>query len=114
MSGETFLTALLGGVVGGVFGWIAAVVSSYWGPRWLEEWRDNRSETLIHGPRKDMLRELLADDAFEWRTLRTLARASGTEPEECRRLLIEIGARGSTGDDEELWGLLQRHPISER
>lgn len=114
MSDDTFLTALLGGVVGGIFGWLAAVVSSYWGPRWLEQWRDDRLDKKMHGPRKAMLRELLSDDRFEWRSLRTLARATGTEPEECRRLLIEIGARGSTGEGEESWGLLSRHPITER
>jgi len=43
-----------------------------------------------------------------------IARATGTTEEECRRLLIEIGARGSLSEDEELWALLSRKPIIEQ
>ena len=114
MSAEAFWSAVAGGVIGGAFGWLAAVVSAYWGPRKLEEWRDQRTELRTHGPRKKLLGTLLTDEGYQWRTLRTLARTTGMDAEECRRLLIEIGARGSTDDGEEKWGLISRNPISEQ
>lgn len=114
MEAELFWSAVTGGVIGGVFGWLAAVITAYWGPRKLEEWREKRAEEKRHGPRKQLLKELLQDTTFEWRTLKTLSRATGTTPDECRRLLIEMGARGSTGEGEELWGLISRHPITEQ
>lgn len=113
MEGDPIWPAIVGGVVGGVLGWLAAVTTAYWGPRKLDEWRKQQAEASIHGPRKELLAELLGDPAFEWRTLATLSRATGTTPDECRRLLVEIGARGSTGEGPEAWGLITRHPISE-
>jgi len=97
-----------------VLGCAGTLVLSYWGPRKLEEWREKRAEERIHGPRKQLLQKLLEDEQFEWRRLSTLARATGTTEEECRRLLIEIGARGSLSEDEELWALLSRKPITEQ
>lgn len=114
MPDGTLLTALTSAVVGGVVGGVAAVLSTYWGPRWFLEWLDDRQERKTNGPRKALLLTLLNDERFDWRTLHTLARVTGTEPEECRRLLVEVGARGSTGEGDELWGLLERHPINEQ
>lgn len=106
--------ALAGGIIGGVLGCVGTLLSSYWGPRKLEEWRENRAEERINGPRKHLLKKLLEDDGFEWRRLSTLARVTGTTEEECRRLLIEIGARGSLSPGEELWALISRKPIAEQ
>ena len=106
--------ALTGGIIGGFLGCVGALLSSYWGPRKLEEWREKRGEERINGPRKHLLKKLLEDDQFEWRRLSTLARATGTTEEECRRLLIEIGARGTLSEGEELWALLSRKPITEQ
>ena len=113
MSNELW-TALAGGIVGGVLGCIGTLLSSYWGPRKLEEWREKRAEERINGPRKRLLKSLLEEDRFEWRRLSTLARATGTTEEECRRLLVEIGARGSLSGGEESWALLRRKPITEQ
>ena len=48
------------------------------------------------------------------RTLARLRRVTGTTDDECRRLLIEIGARGVTmrGGDEG-WALIERYGFSE-
>lgn len=108
------LVGLVSGIIGGVLGCAGTLVLSYWGPRKLEEWREKRAEERIHGPRKQLLQKLLEDEQFEWRRLSTLARATGTTKEECRCLLIEIGARGSLSEDEELWALLSRKPITEQ
>jgi len=106
--------ALAGGIIGGVLGCVGTLLSSYWGPRKLEEWREIRTEKRINGPRKDILKKLLEDDGFEWRRLSTLARVTGTSEEECQRLLIEIGARGSLSQGKKLWALISRKPIAEQ
>jgi hypothetical protein len=58
--------------------------------------------------RKRMLREMLEDDRYQWRSLATLARTIGASEEKTKELLISIGARASTGRGEELWGLRTR------
>jgi len=109
------LSAILGGVAGGVLGAAGTIVTSYWGPRKLEEWKAQREEERLSGPRKRLLRKMLEDRQHDWRRLSTLARVTGTTPEECRRLLIEVGGRGSLVEGrEEVWGLIERHPITEQ
>ncbi len=108
-------SAVAGGLIGGVLGCAGTLVTSYWGPRKLQEWREQREEQRIWGPRKRSLRQLLEDGRFEWRRLSTLARTTGTTPDECRRLLVEIGARGSTSqEEEELWALISRQPLDQQ
>jgi acyl-CoA synthetase (AMP-forming)/AMP-acid ligase II len=106
--------ALAGGIIGGVLGCVATLLSTYWGPRKLEDLREKQAEERIYGPRKHLLKKLLEDNRFEWRRLSTVARATGTIEKECRRLLIEIGARGSLSEGEELWALLSRKPTIEQ
>ena len=53
-------------------------------------------------------------DARDWRKLSTLARVIGADTYTTRRLLIELGARGSEKpreDLEEVWGLISKHPL---
>ncbi len=113
MSAE--IAGLLGGVVGGLLGAAASMLSAYWGPRYLEEWRETRAEQRLHGPRKALLKTMLEDPRFpDGRTLETLARTTGTAPEECRRLLVEISARGLLlKGDVEGWALISRKPLVE-
>ena len=58
--------------------------------------------------RKQILRDMLEDPRYQWRSLARLARASGTSEEKTRELLVSIGARASGGRGEELWGLRTR------
>lgn len=115
MSSE-LLTAIIGGLIGGFLGVAATLVSSYYGPRKFEEWRERRREEREYGPRKRLLRQMLEDTRFpDGRTLENLCRISGTTPEECRRLLIEIKARGVTlQDGKEGWALISRKPLNEQ
>ncbi len=110
-----FEAALLGGLIGGILGVIGTIVSSYYGPRKIEEWREKRKEERINGPRKRLLTKLLEDTRFpDGRTMETLSRVTGTSYEECRRLLIEIGARGVTlKGNKEGWALINKKPINE-
>jgi hypothetical protein len=76
---------IIGGLVGGALGVLGTTVSSYWGPRKLEQWRQDRRDE----PRKRLLRRLLEDDRLpNGRTLDRLRIVTGTSPDECRRLLL--------------------------
>jgi len=99
------LTAgIIGGFVGGTLGVLATVISSYFGPRWLEGWRARRRDE----PRKQLLRTLLNEPGYpDGRYLTTLCMYTGTSPDECRGLLIEIEARGSRLKDGEGWVLIK-------
>jgi len=109
-----WFSALIGGLIGGVLGVVGSVFAAYWGPRWLEEWRENKKEEREYGPRKKILRQMLEDPIFESRKLETLCLYTGTIDEECRRLLIEIGARGvKLEHGKEGWALITRKPLGE-
>ena len=83
------LTVVTAGTIGGLFGLVGGLVSTYWGPRKLEEWREERYERRHNGPRKNLLRKMLEDNTWpDGRRVQTLSRVTGTPPEECRRLLI--------------------------
>jgi len=114
MSSE-LLAGLVGGVVGGMLGVIATIVSAYWGPRKLEEWRENRHDERLNGPRKRLLLTMLNDPRYsDGRSLQRLSLVTGTSHEECRRLLIEIGARGVTlAGTGEGWALISRKPLDD-
>jgi hypothetical protein len=102
-------------MIGGILGAVAAAFSSYFGPRKLEEWREARLDQRLNGPRRRLLKRMLEDQRFQdGRTIETLALVTGTTPKECRRLLIEIDARGvSLKDGREGWALISRKPLDE-
>jgi hypothetical protein len=110
---DELISAVVGGLIGGVLGVIATLVSSYYGPRKFEEWREQRIDERQHGPRRRLLRQMLEDRRFpDGRKIETLSRVTGTTDEECRRLLIEIDARGVTLDGGvEGWALISRKPL---
>ena len=108
-----FASAVVGGLIGGVVGVAGTLISSYYGPRKLEEWRESRLEEKQNGPRKCLLKQMLEDPQFsDGRKLKTLSHVTGTSDEECRRLLIEIDARGvMLAGDVEGWALISRKPL---
>src|SRR5712692_6828235 len=94
MSSE-LIAAIVGGLIGGILGAAGTLISSYYGPRKFEEWKEQRLEEKMNGKRKVLLVQMLEDPSFpDGRTLATLSRTTGTTEEECRRLLIEVDARG--------------------
>jgi hypothetical protein len=58
--------------------------------------------------RRSILRDMLEDPSYEWRSVSTLARSIGASDDQARELLISIGARASAGSGDELWGLTSR------
>jgi len=106
-------SALIGGFIGGSLGVFGTLVTSYWGPRRLEEWRERRHEELHYGPRKDLLMRMLSEPEPPIRSLRRLSLVTGTTNEECRRLLIDLRARGVLmRGGEEGWALIERYDFS--
>ncbi len=56
---------------------------------------------------------MLSEEDRKVRSLARLKHVTGTNDEECRRLLIEIGARGVLMDgDREGWALIERFPLA--
>jgi hypothetical protein len=95
--------AILGAIVGGVTTFAGTV---------LTEIVRSYLATRADRPRKALLNRML-EDARPWRKISTLSRVIGSSESDTRRLLVEIGARGSEtpGADGEVWGLIARHPL---
>lgn len=60
--------------------------------------------------RERLLKEMLLHEVHAWRNISTLSAVIGTGDEETRRLLINIGARGSETSSNS-WGLIKRNPL---
>jgi hypothetical protein len=91
---------------------VGTLVTSYYGPRRLEQWREGQRETREFGPRKELLKQMLRESDHPIRTLDMLKHVTGTSADDCRRLLIEIGARGVVmSGDREGWALIERYPL---
>jgi hypothetical protein len=75
-----------------------------------------QKQDRIDQVRKSLLQDMLNDGSFkDGRSLETLSKVTGAEPEECRRLLIEIEARGFTmADKREGWTYIKNRPLSEK
>ena len=71
---------------------------------WLSKWHDD-------APHKERLRELLTDmpEGVNWRSIKLLSQSIGADENETARLLIKIGARRSTGD-QNVWALRSDRP----
>ena len=112
--------AVIGGIIGSILGVISGWVSSYIGPRSFEKWKAKQIEEKQDGPRKKLLLEMLEDKNFkDGRKLSTLCMVTGTDKEECRRLLIQLNARGIYFknlpiSDNEGWVLIKNKPLTEK
>ena len=94
----------LGGVVIGAFFQICANVVAHQ----LQQ----RAKDQMDKPRKDLLLSLLKNPKYTWRRFDTLMHVIGADEETTKRLLLEVGARGSE-DGQNLWGLINRNPFRE-
>ena len=98
------IVALVGVVVGAVISVIGNIT--------LHQMQ-NSSRKMLDNRRKELLKKMLNDSRFPqgWRKLSTLSRVIGSDIETTKRLLLEVGARGSEKDDD-MWGLIERHPFN--
>jgi hypothetical protein len=93
--------ALLGASIGSITTIIATVLASR-----LQNGRDN----TIAEKRRTLLRQMLSDKRHRWRKLDTLSKVIGADHTETTRLLIELGARGNTGEVDG-WALVKDQPL---
>jgi hypothetical protein len=80
----------------------------------LAQQLSNRKQTALDNGRKKILSKMLSDNPnMTWRRLATCQRVIGADTDTTKRLLIEIGARGSETDDLN-WGLDISKPVQGR
>lgn len=103
-----FWVAIIG-LVGAVIGSLLTLAGNV-----LIHWLQDRPRRVLDDGRKELLKTMLNDDRFpeRWRRMSTLSRVIGADEQTTKRLLIEVGARGSEKDDG-LWGLIAHHPFRE-
>ncbi len=105
--GDSTLAVAIVGLVGVIVGAIISVLGNV-----VIHYLQNRRKDTLDELRKDLLLKMLDNDRFpnKWRKLETLSRVIGADDEITKRLLIEIGARGSESESNS-WGLLKHHPL---
>lgn len=95
------------GVIGAFVGGFLTIVGQL-----VVHWLQNRKARALDEARTKLLRQML--ERQDWRKLSTLSRVIGADADTTRRLLIELGARGSEKpreDGEEVRGLISKHPL---
>ena len=103
---ETVIIAIIG--AGGVIvGTLLSIVGQI-AQEWFKEGRNRAADN----ERMKLLKEMLEDQTWTWRTLSVLKHVIGADDETTKRLLLEIGARGSE-DGEDQWGLRSRNPFKQ-
>ena len=109
VTADTSFWVAIVGLIGVVAGAVIAVVGSIV----LHRFQDGPRRRLEDG-RKKLLLQMLRDGRFQdrWRKLSTLSRVVGADEDGTKRLLIDVGARGSEKDDG-LWGLIESHPFDQ-
>lgn len=95
------------GVVGAIVGSLLTIFGNI-----IVEFLKNKNERKIDKKRQEILKSMLEDAAFDWRTLETLAAVIGCDEEKTKNHLIAICARGSEKNDGK-WGLISRHPLDQ-
>ena len=94
----------------GFFGTLAGAVATLGGIILTERLNSHR-QARKDKPREELLKKML-ENGFSWRSLSTLSNVTGLDEDEAKRLLVEIGARGSETNPS-LWGLVSRNPLPE-
>ena len=105
--GDTKFWIGLVGVLGAIVGSALTIFGNF-----ALEWFKNRTQKKLDDSRQKILKEMLEEQAFEWRNLNTLASVIGCNEETTKNHLISIDARGSEKNDG-MWGLIARHPIKD-
>jgi hypothetical protein len=96
-------------------GWAAVIGSAVGGlgtfaATWLSARLNRKEPNPSEEAAKALLRKLLETPGYHWRRIDTLANVVGTDEVTVRRLLLEIGARGSMRNGQ-YWGMTSRNPL---
>lgn len=105
--GNSALAVAIVGLGGVIVGAIISIVGNV-----LLHYLQNKRKDTLDELRKELLLKMLDNDRFpnKWRKLETLSRVIGADDETTKRLLIEVGARGSESESNS-WGLIKHHPL---
>jgi hypothetical protein len=74
---------------------------------WLTHYLGRSEEARLNANRKSLLKSMLTDDKYEWRSLVVLSHVVGADEEKTKRLLLELSARASE-DGTSKWALISR------
>jgi hypothetical protein len=109
VTADTSFWVAVVGLIGVIAGAVIAVLGSI-----VLHWLQDGPRRRLEGGRKELLLQMLRDGRFQdrWRKLSTLSRVIGADEDSTKRLLIDVGARGSEKDDG-LWGLIESHPFEQ-
>lgn len=107
MSSDVYVAHV--GVVGVLVGSVSTALLTF-----LTNHFQMSEKRKIDETRKKLLKEALGNlEHKEGRSLDTLVKITGAEPTECRRLLIQINARGFTlKDGREGWCYIKDRPLT--
>jgi hypothetical protein len=105
---DSGVAALVGSIGGAIVGTLGTL-----GTTWLSAHLNKKKPDAAEEAAKVLLRTLLNRPKWKWARIETLSNAVGSDEVTVRRLLLEIGARGSLIDGH-VWGLLSRNPISDQ
>jgi hypothetical protein len=97
---DSGIAAFLGALAGALASMASIVLTGF-----LKAYRDAKANQ----PRKQLLTDMLSG-GHRWRGLSALANVTDLTESEAKRLLVEIGARGSETDPN-VWGLVSRNPL---
>ena len=88
------------GLIGVIIGSCKTIIDNF-----FLHFFQQKNQNKLDEARKKLLREMLDNQDFkDESSFETLSKVTGAAPEDCRRLLIEIGARGFTlADGREGW-----------
>jgi len=107
MISEYVLVAVIG-FAGVVVGALLNCLTAYVSFRLKRE-----QQKKLDTARQKLLKTMLEEPKFTWRTLDTLKHVIGADDATTVRLPLELGARGSE-DRQDLWGLISRNPFPDR
>ncbi|TAE31228.1 MAG: hypothetical protein EAZ92_03000 [Candidatus Kapaibacterium sp.] len=88
------------GFAGAIVGALGAIAVNAF---FLNHYFTERNRKELDEPRRKLLADTLNHPTYKWRKISTLQRVIGADDETTKRLLLDIGARGSEKDDG-LWG----------
>lgn len=105
-----FWTSVVG-LIGVIIGAVITVIGNV-----LLHKLQQKGKNALDVARKALLKQMLDNAEFkEGRSFETLSKVNGAAPEDCRRLLIEIGARGFTlADGREGWTYIKNRPLNKQ
>lgn len=95
-----------------LFGFLGVLVGALVGVlgQFLNYWLKDRPKRKADDARKELLLRMLNHKEHTWRSFDRLMHVIGSDEENTKRLLLEIGARASE-DGQNLWGLTSRNPF---